>query len=134
MNCGKDGYITPTAVTCEGFTTGQVVEHLAPHLLSYRSLLAMRHKPSLTRSTFPSECLGGSGRFVMHRQPSRLNFSYHCLMLFFTGPPFCRLCLKTSLNRHNRLCSCVLKHAQSLLCNRRRHFYSTCSPGGHRRN
>jgi len=28
----------------------------------------------------------------------------------------------TSLHRHSRLCSCVLKHAESLLCTLRRHF------------
>ena len=48
----------------------------------------MRHKPSLTCSTLPSEWLRGPGRFAMHRYPLRLNFSYHCLMLFFTGRSF----------------------------------------------
>jgi hypothetical protein len=40
---------------------------------------------------------------------------------------------KTSLRRHDRLCSGILKHAKCFLCSSR-HFHSTCAPGGHRSN
>jgi hypothetical protein len=39
----------------------------------------------------------------------------------------------TWLHRHNRVRSGILKHANCLLWSRR-HFHSTCTPGGHRRN
>jgi hypothetical protein len=40
---------------------------------------------------------------------------------------------KTSLHRHDQLCSSILKRAKCLQCSRR-HFHSTCTPGGYRCN
>jgi hypothetical protein len=49
---------------------------------------------SLTRSTLSSKGPGRPARFVIHRHPSRCNFSYHCFMPFFTGGSFPNLVRK----------------------------------------
>ena len=87
-----------------------------------------------TRSTLSSEGSDRPGRFAMHRHASHWNFFIPLLDALPHRGVLSELVPKTSLLCHNRLCSCALKHAKSLLPSRRRHLHSTCSPGGHRWN